>query len=696
MNVLQIVPELNVGGVETGTLDMAKYLALGGHKAVVVSNGGDLVKELISYGAIHYQLPVHKKSILTILCMIPKLCRIIEREQIDIVHARSRVPAWIGYFAARRSKRVFITTCHGYYKDHFASRVMGWGKKVIAISNVVARHMIDDFMVPYERIALIPRSVDLEKFQFVRKKRQHQEAFNVGIIGRIVPLKGHLYFIQAMAKVLRVIPELKVWIIGDAPPSKEAYKEQVRVLVRRLGLAHCTEFLGNQRDIPFIIKNLDLLVLATVTQEAFGRVIIEAQASGIPVVATSVGGVVDIIEDAKNGLLVPPADSQAIADACVRIFRNPDLADSLIENAYKKVKEQYTTELMAEKTLKVYTDALVHYKVLVVKLSSVGDVILSTAALRAIKEKFGSRYHITLLVGEEAKEAVLRCPYIDELVVCDFKGKDKGMRNFVSLGANLRRKYFDMAVDLQNSRRSHVLTWLSGAVARFGYDNGKLSVFLNHRIKLPQAPIDPVTHQFKILDALGVELKDPRLELWPSEDDRRYISGFLGSHWVNANQKLVGINVSASKRWTSKMWPLHAMAQLCDYLGKQDIRVVITGKGENDAYARQLIEKAKGTKPINACGKTTLNQLYCLIQQCHVFISGDSAPLHIAAAAGTPFIALFGPTDPRRHLPPAKRFTVIQKKLPCTPCYKSDCTHKKCMEAITAEEVFEAVTALLQ
>ncbi|MEW6075067.1 MAG: lipopolysaccharide heptosyltransferase II, partial [Candidatus Omnitrophota bacterium] len=360
------------------------------------------------------------------------------------------------------------------------------------------------------------------------------------------------------------------------------------------------------------------------------------------------------------------------------------------------VKEQYTTELMVEKTLKVYNDAATQTRVLVIKLSSVGDVILTTAALRALKEQFGSRYHIALLVGEGAKEAVVRCPYIDELVVCDFKGKDRGMQSFLTLGSRLRRKYFDIAIDLQNNRRSHLLSLLSWARDRFGYDNGKLSFFLNRRIRLPQDAIDPIAHQFKILEALGVVLKDPRLELWPSQEDRQYISNFLASHWMNANQKVVGINVSASRRWASKVWPQTAMAKLCDYLGKQDIRVVITGKEEDDAYAQELIEKAKGSKPINACGKTTLNQLYCLVQQCHVFISGDSAPLHIAAASGTPFIALFGPTDPRRHLPPAKRFVVIQKALPCVPCYKPECAHKKCMEAISAEEVFEAVTALLR
>ena len=166
MNILQILPELNVGGVETGTLDLAKYLVRLSHKAVVVSSGGTLVKDLEGVGAIHYQLPVHKKSIFSIIKMIPLLAEIIRKEKIDIVHARSRVPAWIAYFACRRTKAIFITTCHGYYKKHPFSYVMGWAKRVIVLSNVIARHMIEDFAVPYERIRLIPRSVDLEKFKY--------------------------------------------------------------------------------------------------------------------------------------------------------------------------------------------------------------------------------------------------------------------------------------------------------------------------------------------------------------------------------------------------------------------------------------------------------------------------------------------------------------------------------------------------
>lgn len=696
MNILQILPELNVGGVETGTLDLARYLVKLGHKAVVVSNAGELVRELESSGAIHYQLPVHKKSLFTMVRMIPKLVEIIQKEQIDIVHARSRVPAWIAYFASRKTNRVFITTCHGYYKKHSFSYVMGWARRVIVLSNVIARHMIDDFGVPHERLRLIPRSVDLDKFRYVSPDKKRKEEFNVGIIGRLTPIKGHLDFVKAMAQVARVIPRLKIWIIGDAPASKEAYKEQVQVLVKRLGLWHCTQFLGNQRDIPAVLAHLDLLVLATTTHEAFGRVIIEAQACGVPVVASRVGGVVDIIEDQKTGLLVPPGDPASIAQGTIKIFKDIKLSCFLVENAYKKVKEKYNLELMIKNTLDVYIDALANFKILIIKFSSLGDIILSTAALRAIRQKFLHNYKISLLVGEESKDVLLNCPYIDELLVCDFKNKDRGIKGFLKLAKHLAKKNFDLVIDLQNNRKSHILSSLSLALNRYGYNNKKLGFLLNHRIKDEKLPIDPIAHQFRILKMLDIDLENPQLELCPTTQDESYIDEFLKSEWLSSHQKLIGINISASSRWLSKNWPLHHLAKLCGELSHRDLRVVLTGTEKDLAQADILINSLKDIKIINACGKTTINQLACLIKKCAVFISPDSAPLHVAASQRVPFIALFGATDPGRHLPPVKECVVLKKDLACSPCYKSKCKHIKCMELIKPEEVLEAIDKLLK
>jgi len=695
MNILQILPELNFGGVETGVIDLTKYLVKVGHKVVVVSAGGLRVKELESLGAIHYQLSVEKKSPFTIIKTIPALVEIIKKENIDIVHARSRVPAWISYFAARKTKRPLITTCHGYYSRHLFSWVMGWAKLVICPSKVIAQHMIEDFGVSREKIRLIPRGVDLEKFRFIAPDEKRKDGFNVGIIGRLTPLKGHLYFIKAMAEVAKVVPKLKIWIIGDAPSHKMAYKEDLKALVRRLGLWPQIEFLGNQKDIPSILENLDLLVLASITHEAFGRVIIEAQASGVPVVATRVGGVIDIIEDGLNGLLVAPASSDEIAKSVIKIFQDPQLARRLAENAYRKVKEEYSLEKMAERTLKVYQEAINNFRILIIKFSSLGDIILSTAALRAIRKKFAKNHKINLLVSEEAKELFFKCPYIDDLLVYDFKNKDKGLKGILRLACSLRKENFDIVIDLQNNHKSHIISALTLSPKRYGYDR-KFGFLLNYRIKYDTPPIDPLTHQFRILKMLEIDLDEPSLELWPTQEDQDYIDEFLRSNWISYHQKMVGINISASQKWTTKVWPLDYIIKLCEELGRNNIRVIITGTEKDLAQADTLINHVKETKIINACGKTNLNQLACLIKRCNVYVSADSAPLHIAVAIKTPIVALFGPTDPLRHLPPVKECMVIKKNLNCSPCYKSKCKSKKCMHLITPEEVYEAIKQLIK
>ncbi len=696
MNILQILPQLNVGGVETGTLDLSRYLARLGHKSIVVSAGGELAKEIEEHGGKHYKLAVNKKSIIAMLKAVPKLVEIIRKEEIDIIHARSRVPAWVAFLAARKTGKVFITTAHGYYSKHFFSYVMGWAKKIICPSNVIARHMVDDLGVPYERVIIIPRSVDISKFSYISPDKKRRDEFNVGIVGRITPLKGHLHFIKAMAKVARQVPRLKVWIVGDAPSSKESYKEQIQVLVRRLGLWHCTQFLGTQRDIPSIMNHLDLLVLATTTHEAFGRVIIEAQAAGVPVVATQVGGVVDIIDSDKTGILVPAADPQAIAEAVLKIFKDKELAARLAENAYEKVKEKFNVELMVKNTISVYEEALKNFKILIIKFSSLGDIILSSAAIRAIKEKFGVNYKVTLLTSVECMEVLMGCPYIDELLVADFKNKDKGTKGLLALGRILKKHNFDIVIDLQNNRKSHILSGLTMALNRYGYGNKKFSFLLNHRIKDEKPAMDPVAHQFRILNMLGIELKNPALELWPSDEDCSYIDKLLEGEWLSSSQKLIGLNISASSRWLTKNWPLENIVRFCEELSRKEIRVVLTGAQADAQRAATLMNLCKTAKPINTCGKTTINQLACLVKKCSVYVSADSAPLHVAAAGNVPVVALFGPTDPLRHMPQVKDAIVIRKDLECSPCYKSKCKTVRCMSSITPEEVLEAVNKLLK
>ena len=697
MKILQIVPALNIGGVERGVVDLAKYLIDHGHKSVVVSSGGVLVEDLKQFKSVHYQLSVHRKNPLIIFLMIRCLREIIKKENVDIVHARSRVPAWIAFFACKKTKAVFITTCHGYYSSKIFSYVMGWGRLCIAISQAVAKRMVEDFKVPTKNIRLIFRGVDLESFKFrgmPTAGETKKKEFVIGMIARITPLKGHAYFLKALAKVKTKIPNIKAWIVGEAPEDKAYYMEELKVLVTRLGLQKNVEFLGRRDDVPVILKSLDLLVMATVTPEALGRAILEAQAVGVPVVATGVGGIVEIIENNKTGILVPPLDIDSMAEAMIRIYENKDLAESMVVNARKIIETNFSLQRMCENTLKVYKEAVSIKRILVIKWSALGDVVLSMPALRSLRKKF-PKAKIYCLTSSAVSSLLIRCPYLDGLVIFDSKGKNKGFRGMYKTVRELVHLGFDISVDLQNNNRSHMLAFFSRIPERYGFQNRKLGFLINKGVKLPGKNMRPVSHQFRILEALNIQPGDLHLELWMSNEDKKNIFNLLGNQWLGPKETVVGINISASPNWITKLWPLDNFAQLIDELNKKDIRAIITGAAR-DKHQVIKLRRMTNAKFIDAVGKTTVSELACLIKRCQVYITGDSAPMHIAASVNTPIVALFGPTDPMRHIPPTEKIMIVKKDLPCSPCYKRSCKTIDCMCDIHIEEVLTSVKELLQ
>ncbi len=695
MKILQILPELNVGGVETGTVDFAKYLKQHNHQAIVVSNGGALVAKLDAMGVKHYQLPVHKKNLFTMISMVKKLRRIIENEGVDIVHARSRVPAWIAYFATRKTKASFITTCHGFYGNRWFSQVMGYPKLVIVPSDAVGRHMMEDYGVLRENIRLIPRSVDLDKFTFQKGEIVKKKSYVVAIVGRITPLKGHKYFIESMARIIRQMPNVKVWIVGAPPADKYMYKEELEILSSRLGIRDHVEFMGTHSDVAQLMAKVDVLVMSSIEPESFGRVIVEAQAVGVPVVATSVGGVVDIIDDGVTGLLVPPKDTESMANAGMRIFNNVELANQISKNARKKVEEQFTLDLMAARTVQVYEELRKLESILVVKLSSVGDVVLVTASLKALRQKF-PQGKIYCLVGKASAKVLQNCPYLDGILIYDGNDKHKGWRRLLRLAGKLRKYRFDRIVDFQNNRISHALSFLLFPKESFGYD-GKWGFLLTNRLKDRKSKLPPVEHQFKVLEMMGIPpTKDHELELWINDTDKSYVKELLDSEWMGNAKDIVGINLSASEKWSTKNWPIEFIAELCDKLSAKNIRVFLTGTEKDREKVRDLLAIAK-SKPASFVGKTDILQLAALIKRCKVFVTPDSAPLHVAAAIGTPAIALFGPTDSVRHIPPAKKIYVFEKKPACAPCYSQTCkvTTHVCMRDISVTEVLSKIKQMM-
>jgi len=358
MKILHIVPALEAGGVETGTVDLALSLKRLGQTVVVVSNGGKLVRDLENNSILHIKLPVHQKSPLALMLVL-QIASLIKAEGIDIVHASSRVPAWIGFLACKLRGVPFVTSCHGFYSGGFFSYVMGWGKLVMVISKSIENRMAEDFKVPREKIRLVYRGVDLTKYQYSPGKYDRdKDYFTIINIARLTPIKGQYEFIKAMKRVIDKIKRVEIWIVGGLQSGKARYLDTLKDLVRKLGIEKYVKFLGRRGDIASLLKEADCLVLSTKVPEGFGRTVIEAGAIGTAVCASGVGGIKEIIDDGVSGLLFPPGDEAGMSRALLRMLGEVELRRRCASNLRKKVEESFTLERMALKTLSVYEEAL--------------------------------------------------------------------------------------------------------------------------------------------------------------------------------------------------------------------------------------------------------------------------------------------------------------------------------------------------
>ena len=685
MKIMQVVPRMDVGGVERGVVDLAKYFQDKEDQIIVVSSGGRLIKELKSLGVRHYKLNVDKKSPFGLL-LIKKLRKIIKKENIDIVHARSRVPAWISFFATRGTDADFITTAHGFYSVHLLSSVMGWGKFVICPSKVIARHMQEDFGVGRDKIVVIPRWVDLDKFKF-SPKRDAAKGISIVSVGRLSPSKGYEYLIKAMRHIVRVKPYANLSIIGSASPSKEKYVNYLKGLVHRYSLNYHIKFIGYRFDIDKILSKASLLVMPSVVKESFGRVIIEPFAIGTPVVATRIGAVLEIIEDKKNGFLVNPRDADDLSKTILNVLKNPSMAERVVLNARKKVEKYYSLDRCLIDTQKVYKETKKLKRILIIKLTSLGDVILAIPSLKAIKENYPDS-EVSLLISRRYASLFYDCPYVNRII--PIEESYKSLRYIRDISSNLRRMSFDYIVDLQNNHVTHLITFLSLPHKSFGFSR-KLGFLLTSKTQFPyDKSVDPLSSQERILKLMGITFKEKKLIFWDtkSPDISRYRL---------SKDKFIGVNISAARKWETKNWPLDNTKRFIDMVHKELKGYKVVLIGDKDSAQRALsLQSSLKQNVVNLSGKTTLRELIAVIKNLNAFITPDTATLHLAQSLGIPTVALFGPTNPSAHTVRSPNLHIIVKQLSCSFCYKPVCETYECMSRISPSEVLTSLKELLQ
>jgi glycosyltransferase involved in cell wall biosynthesis len=369
--VLQIVPRLVSGGAERGTVDLAGALVAAGWTSYVASAGGPLEREVARTGSTHLTLPLASKNPLLLRRNAAALGRLIRRLGIDIVHVRSRAPAWSAFSAARATGRHFVTTFHNAYDagapfKRWYNSVMARGERVIAISQFVADHAAQVYGVGPDRLRTIPRGVDLEIFDpgrvgaqriasLARQWRLPDGAPVVMLPARLTRWKGGLDFIAAVAALGR--RDICCLLVG--PEQRRGFRRQLEEAIERNGLAGLFRIVDECRDMPAAYMLADVVVSASSDPEGFGRVVIEAQAMGRPVVATDHGGARETIEPGVTGWLVPPRNRAALAEA---IGEALSLGEGERQHFARRtiayVGSRFTREAMCARTIEVYEELL--------------------------------------------------------------------------------------------------------------------------------------------------------------------------------------------------------------------------------------------------------------------------------------------------------------------------------------------------
>jgi len=363
MKIVQLLPELNEGGVERGTMELSRELVKLGHESIVISAGGKLVKQIEEEGGKHIVLDICSKNIFTAPFRMLKLRKSLKELQPDVLHARSRVPAWLTYLANMSLKIPFVTTVHGFNSVNGYSKIMTYGDKVICGSQFMVDHIMTHYHTDEEKIVLIPRGVDMKEFDapldviFInefRKKYHLNNSFIITQVARITHWKDQKTMINAFVEIKKNIKNAKLLFVGSVDESRMKYYEELQKMVIQTGYSDDIIFTGNQQKIKEIFALSNVSISASNKPETFGRANVESIFMGIPLIATNIGATVDYVKEGENGYLFEPNDCEILATLVQQVktttFDKSKMKDYVIQN--------FSLEQMVSKNITVYQSLL--------------------------------------------------------------------------------------------------------------------------------------------------------------------------------------------------------------------------------------------------------------------------------------------------------------------------------------------------
>jgi glycosyltransferase involved in cell wall biosynthesis len=375
--VMQIIPDLHSGGAERSAIDIAQALAQAGARCLVASRGGRMVSELQSKGGVWVPFPAATKNPFAMALNSVRLARVLRDEGVDIVHARSRAPAWVAYYAARQARARFITTYHSAYSGTSPIKlrynaIMAAGDIVIANSQFTAQRISQLHPEAAGRIAVIPRGVDLRQFSpyAVDPQRVEQLRADWGVEphqrvvllpARLTARKGHFVLIEAAKRLIaQGLDDVRFIFVGDA--RSDDFKHNLERQIERAGLSGLVRAAGFCADMPAAYLASAVAVAPATEPEAFGRVAVEAQAVGVPVIVSDIGAASEVVQappqvraHQATGWRVPPGDAEALASAVVETLTlTASAREALMARARDFVSSRFSIEGMCATTLDLY------------------------------------------------------------------------------------------------------------------------------------------------------------------------------------------------------------------------------------------------------------------------------------------------------------------------------------------------------
>ncbi len=705
LTVLHVLSWLNYGGVESYAIRLSRALRERGHRVLVASSGGQMLPELEASGIEHFQLDFTGARLLPGLV---RLRRLLEEQQVDLVNAHNWRAGMVSYLACRRAGVPYLLTVHGTRRPLHRRGVFYWSKRVIVVSEASRRNLVEGFRLPADRIMVSRIGVDCQQFreqppdeELERKLDLRPGAPRIVHVSRFSRGKAPvaISLVACMPLLEQAAPNVELVLAGQGP-EEGAISCQAEEMNQRLG-RRAVIALGGRPDVPRLLS-LASVVVATAT------VALEGMASGKPVIAAGKGGYLgpvtpETVRQAEASCFADHEELSALSRDSLaadlgRLLGNPAEMARLGAFGRQAAVSRHSVARVAEEVEGVYHQALCQRdrvkRMVVFHLNQIGDLMFTLPALKALREAFPAA-HITSVLRPHLAGLVSHSGLVDEIA----HRPPGGPWRAIGLGLTLRKQRPDLAITFSQSATMALCAWLSGAPHRLGYVDSDLCRLLNHRVQMRGIPcpakvlrlvkslgLAPAKADYvglirlspedlaggrELLEGCGLWGAGPLIALAPGEAGARPYKGWHVTRFVEAARCLVSAH---------------------------EARLLVVGGQADRVLGDQTISGLKG-QVCNLAGKTTPAQLAAVLAQCDLLIGIDSGPMHVAAAMGRPVVGLFGPSDPGRTGPMGEGHEVIFHRQDCwQPCVHPvvpNCTERKCMEAITVEDVLAAAERII-